>query len=1078
MLEDEPLTNLESTAWWRASTLSERAPLRLASSDAVDIGRAQRRLERWRLQSPFTNAAYFAQRLTLAGLTEHEFAQILGESEESLRARGTATPDWLVVLEQALAQPAVDSAASLAASEHPTVGFLGLIAPLVAHSRARLQTGVPALGLTGADRPFDPAVVEPVLFANLPDRLLGMLGRTLALELNVARLQGILQGSTPEERFHSFLQHIRDRQTALALLQEYPVLARQIVQCLETWVVSSLELLERLGRDWPAIQTIWELNGNPGQLIKIDSRAGDRHRGGRSVTILTWDSGFKLVYKPKALAVERHFQELLTWLNAQGAQPRFRGHKLLDRGDYGWVEYIEAAGCTTPEEVSRFYRRQGGYLAVLYALEATDFHYENLIAAGEHPMLVDLEALFHSRAEKTPDRQADWLVHRSMTHSVLRIGLLPQLSWASAEAEGIDLSGLGARPGQLAPKAAPHWDGVGTDVMRFVRQRATFPGGKNRPNLNGADINAFDHIEAICQGFTDVYRLLMIHREAILADDGPLTRFAADEVRVIVRDTQTYASLLQESFHPDLLRDGLERERFFDQLWLDVSNHPYLVRVIAIEQQALHQGDIPLFTTRPNTHDLWSDTGEQIPDFLDETGLALVRQRLAQFSPEDLQRQTWFIGAALSLLAPATEPTPPLRYPFVIPPTLADQSQYLAAAQAIGNRLLTTRLADSAWLTLAPLDARRWELSLTGPELYDGLPGMALFFANLAALTQVERYRLAAETTLDSLRRQIAAGAPSLRSIGGFDGYGGVIYTLTHLGVLWDQPALLHEAEALLERLPSLIEQDTALDILSGAAGCIGSLTTLQRVRPSRRTLEIARQCGERLTIGARPMAQGVGWLTPAAPVRPLTGFAHGAAGIAWSLLELSGITGDAQYRHLAEAAIIYERTHFQPEQGNWHDGRESEVGPMDQPTFERSFSLHTRLPVAWCYGAPGIGLARLCGLTYLDDGHIRAEIDTALKTTVAQSFGFNHCLCHGDLGNLDFLLEANQIAPSPELSEQIERLAAAILHSGQTGGWLCSAPRQLEIPGLMTGLAGIGYGLLRLAQPARVPCVLALAPP
>jgi lantibiotic modifying enzyme len=29
-----------------------------------------------------------------------------------------------------------------------------------------------------------------------------------------------------------------------------------------------------------------------------------------------------------------------------------------------------------------------------------------------------------------------------------------------------------------------------------------------------------------------------------------------------------------------------------------------------------------------------------------------------------------------------------------------------------------------------------------------------------------------------------------------------------------------------------------------------------------------------------------------------------------------------------------------------------------------------------------------------------------------------------------------------------------------------------------MTGLAGIGYGLLRLADPARVPSVLTLAPP
>ena len=38
--------------------------------------------------------------------------------------------------------------------------------------------------------------------------------------------------------------------------------------------------------------------------------------------------------------------------------------------------------------------------------------------------------------------------------------------------------------------------------------------------------------------------------------------------------------------------------------------------------------------------------------------------------------------------------------------------------------------------------------------------------------------------------------------------------------------------------------------------------------------------------------------------------------------------------------------------------------------------------------------------------------------------------------------------------------------------------PSIVEAPGLLVGLAGIGYGLLRLAYPERVPSVLVLAPP
>jgi lantibiotic modifying enzyme len=131
-----------------------------------------------------------------------------------------------------------------------------------------------------------------------------------------------------------------------------------------------------------------------------------------------------------------------------------------------------------------------------------------------------------------------------------------------------------------------------------------------------------------------------------------------------------------------------------------------------------------------------------------------------------------------------------------------------------------------------------------------------------------------------------------------------------------------------------------------------------------------------------------------------------------------------------------------------------------------------------WCHGAPGIGLARLCSLRHLDDEAIRAEIDTALQTTLAKGFGGNHSLCHGDLGNLELLLQASQVLAEPQWHAQVDRIAAIILESISRDGWLCGTPLGVESPGLMTGLAGIGYGLLRLAEPTRVPCVLVLAPP
>ena len=101
-----------------------------------------------------------------------------------------------------------------------------------------------------------------------------------------------------------------------------------------------------------------------------------------------------------------------------------------------------------------------------------------------------------------------------------------------------------------------------------------------------------------------------------------------------------------------------------------------------------------------------------------------------------------------------------------------------------------------------------------------------------------------------------------------------------------------------------------------------------------------------------------------------------------------------------------------------------------------------------------------------------------ALKTTLAEGFDQNHSLCHGDLGNLELLLQASLILVDPRWQTEVDRLAAMILECIERHGWRCGLPLGVESPGLMTGLAGIGYGLLRLAEPARVPSVLVLAPP
>ncbi|MDF5720224.1 MAG: type 2 lanthipeptide synthetase LanM family protein [Rhizonema sp. PD37] len=1071
--------NFKTDAWYHALTLIERiislnkvSNYTLKETSNADL--ARRRLQRWRSQLPFTTDSYFAQRLTIDGITEDKFVYILGESDEAIHNRFPEPPIWLKKLTEAFSDPASAYACRLPPTKKlqgkKVAGFLYAIEPLILQGCNRLDLEVQVLIKTQSALPFDYSKIEAALFKNLQVRLLMMLSRTLFLELQVARFSGFLLGDTPEERFCSFLERLRQHDTALTLLQEYPVLARQLTNCIDQWVTFHLEFLHHLCTDWDTIRNIFSPDNDPGLLVQVNEGVGDSHRGGRCVLIAKFSSGFQLVYKPRSLAVEVHFQELLSWVNDRGDHPPFKTLKILDRGTYGWVEFVAPQSCISSTEVWRFYERQGGYLALLYALEATDFHFENLIAAGEHPILLDLEALFHPRFEETNVTQPDLLASHTITYSVLGVMLLPQHLLPDTEYEDIDVSGLGAKEGQLTPEHLPHWEDVGTDQMHFTRQQGTLSGSQHQPTLDGNEINVIEYTEAIIAGFTNIYRLLLKHRNDLLSEAGPLARFAEDEIRVILRPTRLYSRLLEESFHPDVLRNALDRDRLFDRLWFGIEYYPYLAQVIKAEYEDLQRGDIPMFITRPSSRDLWSGfNNKPIANFLNEPGMALVKRRMQQLSEDDLARQQWFVRASLATLVSDTEPTKQLTYPLLELQSVPDheqlREQLLAGAQAVGKRLewLALRGEDNAsWICLKLIKERYWSLVPIDVNLYDGLSGVVMFLAYLGKLTQEERYTALATDGLTNLRRQQQGNRLSITSIGGFEGWGGLIYVLTHLGVLWNESALLAEAEELAELLPPLIEQNKQLDIVGGAAGCIGSLLSLYYCKPSQRILSTIIQCGERLIACMQPMEQGIGWLTTA--TKPLAGFAHGAAGIAWALLELAALTGEERFRKLAIRGIIYERSLFSPKVGNWYDLRRND----NQAKFM----------TAWCHGAPGIGLARLRSLPHFDDVEVYTEIQVALETTLAHGFGINHSLCHGDLGNLELLLLASKIFKESEWPSQVNRLTHIILDSIRQHGWLCGNPLRVETPGLMTGLAGIGYGLLRLAEPEIVPSALLLEPP
>ncbi|MEO1370819.1 MAG: type 2 lanthipeptide synthetase LanM, partial [Acidobacteriota bacterium] len=327
----------------------------------------------------------------------------------------------------------------------------------------------------------------------------------------------------------------------------------------EQWVQCGLELARHLVADRPRLEA--EL-GVSGGVRRVEAGLGDRHGGGRTVVTLTFDSGVRAVYKPRSLALDVVFQELLGWLGDRGVEPRLRTTGVIDAGDRGWMEFVSPSECATEAEVERFYARQGVYLALLFALEATDFHRENLIADGEHPVLIDLESLFQPALV---DREVNPEDVNPVATTVLRSGLLPRFDWGEQGAEGTDMSGLGADT--FVQTAVSELVEIGTDAMAYARGTVTMKRGDHRPRLGGEEPPLWRYGDVILDHFEATYRRLAELRPHFLGPGGWLDRFRGLEIRVIPRATGLYVRLLYLGYHPDHLRDALGREQLFDKLW-------------------------------------------------------------------------------------------------------------------------------------------------------------------------------------------------------------------------------------------------------------------------------------------------------------------------------------------------------------------------------------------------------------------------------------------------------------------------------------------------------------------------------
>ncbi|MGQ0842090.1 type 2 lanthipeptide synthetase LanM family protein [Actinokineospora sp.] len=1006
----DPAAALLDSSWWAPGlALHERQIA--ARTDAVAEG-ARERVAAWR--AGYGPDGRFDQRLAAAGLDEAALLDLLAESPADLACR-VARPAWADTVERALpaAAPRPSDAVDWRAA------FALALRPFVADARADLAKRVV----------LDGCQVDGIAdgFADrLSRHLVRIATRALAHELN--------QGQAGTDRLSDFVRRLTAPAGLAALVTAYPVLARLLGQASRFATDAAVELLTRFAADRTEIVDTLLGGVDPGALVAVRTGLGDAHRRGRSVAVLSFADGRRVVYKPRDLGAHDRFGTLVRWLNQAVPGLDLRTVTAVVRSGYGWLEFIEAGPVPDLDAADRFYRRQGALLVLLHAAHAGDMHYENVIACGEHPVLIDLETLFHATLSASSDAVDP--AARMLAESVQRTGLLPVV--VVGESGALDVSGLGGDRGQPAPYTVPDWELAETGELRQIQCTITFPGALNRPRLGKREIDAADHERALLDGFRLAYDAVLRHRSAVL---DLLDACADIEVRVAVRHSRGYATLLAESTRPELLRDALDRDRALDLLWTESAHHPAHWRLVRHEQADLWAHDVPLFTARPGSADLWTSAGQRLPDLLDRPGLHSAVAKVRAMSEVDRRDQEWIISAALATRRPAGEHRGAGPVPEPLAGTAAPPERLLAAACALADQIVARTLAEGDrvnWLGLELVDDRQWMVLPMGAGLANGYVGVALFLAQLTELSGIARYGEVARRALSAVPRMFAplAARPDLVAAvgcGGFHGFGGIAYGLARLTTLLADDELRGWTRTAVELATTAASAPGQPGLATGYAGCLATMTAVHAELGLPEAARLAQGCADglaELVVGAH------------GALAPTPGFADGTAGIGWALGRYATSGGGPRHAEAARLAL---------------------AGALSAGTENAGHG--------WCAGTAGLAMARAGSPDLVaDDPATRLLDDRPVLRDLS--------LCHGELGIAEAMITPTATdAGAERMAAARRRRACLILDAINHYGAPCGPPGGVSTPGLLTGLAGIGYGLLRLGFAERVPSVLLLEP-
>lgn len=372
--------------------------------------------------------------------------------------------------------------------------------------------------------------------------------------------------------------------------KKYPLFLKKFEKQIEIESFFVSEVYNNLIHDQQRLNNVFR--GDYTKLKKIECLNSDLHNNGKCVLKFVFQKN-KLIYKPRGLSMDKAWdafsRKLFTYIDG-----RWGVVQSIDCITYGWQTYIEYKTVQTTEEISRYYYNFGSLAAVLYILNGTDFHEENVIVFRDKPYILDLETLLQN---------TEYSVRNNGISTIFDTALF------CAKRRGMDISS---------------YSGMDTE---------------NKYNLiqfGNQYIKPYDYLNETIRGFWETGVKILENIEFVT--ELVKRCFSWTYSRIIIRDTLIYDTVQKNMFKRMALSSDSSYEYKKKAYWKYLNADIRLDEIIESEMYSLENGDIPYFSLNSTERQLKCNN-KLLNVFYRLSPLENVLQKINNFSFMELRKQ-------------------------------------------------------------------------------------------------------------------------------------------------------------------------------------------------------------------------------------------------------------------------------------------------------------------------------------------------------------------------------------------------------------------------------------------------------